>query len=370
MAFPAIPAAITGARGLMMARKAGLFGNPVPKVTVPRPNVLPPRPTPGPGQLMTAASAANQIPPSLAAAGLSVGAISLLNQDPQELGALIAQTNLSLQEGIQQITASAKDVVSLPAEFLDQVKSGYEAEIMRQSSREAAEQQNPLGARSGRQVMQEGGDVGMLPNVAPAPMMEGTPMGGNLSEPTAPAQAELDPAEMQEAQGALMQIIQIIQMLINQGMSEEEIQQFLAQYGITEEELDQAAAILGVDIDALMAGEERMPMAQGMSADLQKFMAQVASRPQRQQQSMTDPLAPARIPRTPEMIIFSINNDIENLYEDYTNAVKSNKFEEAQTIADEIYGLQQQIINLQETKVPPMPVAGLNMRFGGSATGK
>ena len=358
MAFPAIPAAITGARGLMMARKAGLFGNPVPKVTVPRPNVLPPRPTPGPGQLMTAASAANQIPPSLAAAGLSVGAISLLNQDPQELGALIAQTNLSLQEGIQQITASAKDVVSLPAEFLDQVKSGYEAEIMRQSSREAAEQQNPLGARSGRQVMQEGGDVGMLPNVAPAPMMEGTPMGGNLSEPTAPAQAELDPAEMQEAQGALMQIIQIIQMLINQGMSEEEIQQFLAQYGITEEELDQAAAILGVDIDALMAGEERMPM------------AQVASRPQRQQQSMTDPLAPARIPRTPEMIIFSINNDIENLYEDYTNAVKSNKFEEAQTIADEIYGLQQQIINLQETKVPPMPVAGLNMRFGGSATGK
>ena len=368
MAFPAIPAAITGARGLMMARKAGLFGNPVPKVTVPRPNVLPPRPTPGPGQLMTAASAANQIPPSLAAAGLSVGAISLLNQDPQELGALIAQTNLSLQEGIQQITASAKDVVSLPAEFLDQVKSGYEAEIMRQSSREAAEQQNPLGARSGRQVMQEGGDVGMLPNVAPAPMMEGTPMGGNLSEPTAPAQAELDPAEMQEAQGALMQIIQIIQMLINQGMSEEEIQQFLAQYGITEEELDQAAAILGVDIDALMAGEERMPMAQGMSADLQKFMAQVASRPQRQQQSMTDPLAPARIPRTPEMIIFSINNDIENLYKSYTNAVKSNKFDLAQTIADEIDGLQQQIINLQDSKVPAM--AGLNMRFGGSATGK
>ena len=208
----------------------------------------------------------------------------------------------------------------------------------------------------------------MMPNVAPAPEMAGTPMGGNLSEQMAPAQAELSPAEMQEAQGALMQIIQIIQMLVNQGLSEEEIQQFLAQYGITEEELDQAAAILGVDIDALMAGEQRMPMAQGMSADLQKFMAQVASRPQRQQQSMTDPLAPARIPKTPEMIIFSINNDIENLYESYTNAVKSNKFEEAQAIADQIDGLQQQIINLQESKVPPM--AGLNMRFGGSAAGK
>lgn len=103
----------------------------------------------------------------------------------------------------------------------------------------------------------------MMPNVAPAPMMVGTPMGGDLSAPMAPAQSELDPDEMQEAQGALMQIIQIIQMLINQGMSEAEIQQFLAQYGITEEELDQAAAILGVDIDALIAGEQRMPMAQG-----------------------------------------------------------------------------------------------------------
>ena len=103
----------------------------------------------------------------------------------------------------------------------------------------------------------------MMPNVAPAPMMIGTPMGGDLSAPMAPAQAELSPAEMQEAQGALMQIIQIIQMLVNQGMSEEEIQQFLAQYGITEEELDQAAAILGVDIDALMAGKQRLPMAAG-----------------------------------------------------------------------------------------------------------
>jgi DNA-binding transcriptional MerR regulator len=154
---------------------------------------------------------------------------------------------------------------------------------------------------------------------------------------------------MQEAQGALMQIIQIIQMLINQGMSEAEIQQFLAQYGITEEELDQAAAILGVDIDALIAGEQRMPMAEG---------------------GMTDPLAPAPVPKTPEMVMFSINSDIKNLMQEYNMAVRNNEFERAQAIADQIDGLQQQIINLQETKVPPMPVAGLNMRFGGSATGK
>jgi len=312
--------------------------------------------------------------------------------------------------------------------------------------------------------LQEGGDVSMLPNVAPVPMMAGTPMGGNLSEPMAPAQAELDPAEMQEAQGALMQIIQIIQMLVNQGMSEEEIQQFLAQYGITEEELDQAAAILGVDIDALIAGEQRMPMAegglstaeiipreamdaanaaigfrlfqdddgsakiyspeeleniikifydqyefqlnkgnqsaakvlndqinklealkiqmqasqermpmtQGMSADLQKFMTQMTSKPQRQQQTMPDPLAPAPVPKTSDMMIFSINSDINNLMQEYNMAVRNNEFERAQAIADQIDGLQQQIINLQDNKVPPMPMPmkGLNMRSGGSATGK
>lgn len=293
----------------------------------------------------------------------------------------------------------------------------------------------------------------MLPNVAPAPKMAGTPMGGDLSEPMAPAQAELDPAEMQEAQGALMQIIQIIQMLVNQGMSEEEIQQFLAQYGITEEELDQAAAILGVDIDALIAGEQRMPMAEGGSSvnymdiynrykdmdftsiddiakpgtpedydskmfklsraimisdsdykkDLELGLTDSAAErlvfiesmkkelqtlkneydklfnPRSKKQNMIppmmmaasgmpDPLAPAPVPRTPDMMIFSINSDINNLMQEYNMAVRNNEFERAQGIADQIDGLQQQIINLQESKVPPME--GLNMRFGGSAAGK
>ena len=340
MAFPVIPAAVTGARGLMAARRAGLIANPVPK------------------QLMTAASAANKIPPSMGGAyilggglaGTAVG-IEILQQDPQELGAKIARANLSLQEGIEQIKSATKDALILNEspgkDFIEGVKSGYEAEVMRRSSREVAEQQNPLGARSGRQVMQEGGDVSMLPNAAPAPIMSGTPMGGDLSAPMAPAQAKLDPAEMQEAKGALMQIIQIIQMLVNQGMSEAEIQQFLAQYGITEEELDQAAEILGVDIDALIAGQQRMPMAGG---------------------GMPDPLAPAPVPKTPEMMIFSINSEIDNLMQEYNMAVRNNEFERAQAIADEIDGLQQQIINLQESKVPPM--AGLNMRFGGSAAGK
>ena len=236
-----------------------------------------------------------------------------------------------------------------------------------------------------REDMQEGGDVNMLPNVASAPMMEGTPMGGNLSEPMAPAQAELDPAEVQEAQGALMQIIQIIQMLINQGMSEEEIQQFLAQYGITEEELDQAAAILGVDIDALIAGEQRMPMAQGMSADLQKFMAQIASNPQRQQRSMMGlqkEIDPNPRPDFPLGNIDALKFEIAKLERAYQNALDNNNFVEAQRIANEIDKAQQDIIENQD-KLPlsqqaaaiegfnmPMPVAGLNMRFGGSAAGK
>ena len=277
----------------------------------------------------------------------------------------------------------------------------------------------------------------MMPNVAPAPMMVGTPMGGNLSEPMAPAQAELDPAEMQEAQGALMQIIQIIQMLINQGMSEEEIQQFLAQYGITEEELDQAAAILGIDIDALIAGEQRMSMAKGGTARnvsdrtlpekksyssfrdavlnpdradspiikelyLKSFGEEIYALDEANilagnepseflergiqnfgkysqtpitvapsvMSRLSDPLAPAPVPRTPDMMIFSINAEIDNLMQEYNMKVRNNEFVRAQAIADEIDGLQQQIINLQESKVPPMLVAGLNMRFGGSATGK
>ena len=203
----------------------------------------------------------------------------------------------------------------------------------------------------------------MMPNVAPAPEMVGTPMGGNLSEQMAPAQAELDPAEMQEAQGALMQIIQIIQMLINQGMSEEEIQQFLAQYGITEEELDQAAAILGVDIDALIAGEQRMPMAEG---------------------GMTDPLDANPRPDFPLGNIDALKFEIAKLQRAYQNALDNNNFSEAQRIANLIDQAQQDIIENQD-KLPlskqaaaiegfnmPMPVlmSGLNMRFGGSATGK
>ena len=316
----------------------------------------------------------------------------------------------------------------------------------------------------------------MMPNVAPAPEMVGTPMGGDLSAPMAPAQAELDPAEMQEAQGALMQIIQIIQMLINQGMSEAEIQQFLAQYGITEEELDQAAAILGIDIDALMAGEQRMPMAEGGETDIVKVTARplypygkpdtvtpeskqillerkaeisnilsggatylgnkvfdpydkrgglieldrdlikklneelraidmelagqfnqgmsrnertaneimrdtlLRIRNKKAEGGMPDPLDSNPRPDFPLGNIDALKFEIAKLERAYQNALDNNNFSEAQRIANLIDQAQQDIIENQD-KLPlskqaaaiegfNMPMAGLNMRFGGSAAGK
>jgi len=161
----------------------------------------------------------------------------------------------------------------------------------------------------------------------------------------------------------------------------------LAQYGITEEELDQAAAILGVDIDALIAGEQRMPMAQGMSADLQKFMSLMASNPQRQQRSMMGlqtEIDPNPRPDFPLGNIDALKFEIARLERAYQNALDNNNFVEAQRIANEIDKAQQDIIENQD-KLPlsqqaaaikgfnmpmPVPMSGLNMRFGGSATGK
>ena len=128
-----------------------------------------------------------------------------------------------------------------------------------------------------------------------------------------------------------------------------------------------------------------MPMAQGMSADLQKFMAQIASNPQRQQRSMMGlqkEIDSNPRPDFPLGNIDALKFEIAKLERAYQNALDNNNFVEAQRIANEIDKAQQDIIENQD-KLPlsqqaaaiegfnmPMPVAGLNMRFGGSATGK
>ena len=107
----------------------------------------------------------------------------------------------------------------------------------------------------------------MIMNVPSAPEMQGTPMAPDLSMEMQPQMANVSQAEMQEAQGALMQILQIINMLIEQGLNAEQIRAFLKQYGISEEELEQAAQALGVDIDMVLSGKMQTPQEPMMMAE-------------------------------------------------------------------------------------------------------
>ena len=113
----------------------------------------------------------------------------------------------------------------------------------------------------------------MIMNVPSAPEMQGTPMTPDLSMEMQSEMGDMTQNEIQEAQGALMQILQVINMLIEQGLNPEQIRAFLEQYGISEEELEQAAQALGVDIDMVLSGQmqappEPMMMAEGGSADV------------------------------------------------------------------------------------------------------
>ncbi len=152
------------------------------------------------------------------------------------------------------------------------------------------------------------------------------------------AAPEVNEAELEEGRNALRQVFQIIQVLIQQGLSEEQILEFLAQNGISEAELEEAAQVLGIDVSTLFAGTARMPMAAG---------------------GMVDPLAPAPVAQTPEMVIFSLQSQINNLMQDYDMAVRNDEFTRAQGIADQIDVLQQQIIAQQDSFVPQ------GMRLGG-----
>ena len=79
----------------------------------------------------------------------------------------------------------------------------------------------------------------MMPN-------QGTPMGQQMP---AQMQSELDQisgSDQEEAKQALMQIINILQQMVAQGASDEEIQAFLEQVGITMEELQMAREMFGI----------------------------------------------------------------------------------------------------------------------------
>ena len=78
------------------------------------------------------------------------------------------------------------------------------------------------------------------------PMMQGTP-----APQKSPGQMQQDldqisGSEQEEAKQALMQIIKILQQMVSQGATDEQIEAFLQEVGITMEELQQAREMFGI----------------------------------------------------------------------------------------------------------------------------
>ena len=196
-----------------------------------------------------------------------------------------------------------------------------------------------------RKNMQEGGELDMQGDMMQPQMQPEMPMG------------EVSQMEVQEAQQGLVQILQVIETLIQQGLSEDEIIAFLAQYGITEAELEQAAQVLGVDMAQLLGGaqmeqpqmevpQQPMMMANGCALSNQDIALA--------QSMLTPDNEPMFQSRSPEGQIFSLNNRIENLMTSYEMLLRNNEFERAQEVADQIDEVQQQIIAIQSQNVQQM----------------
>ena len=196
-----------------------------------------------------------------------------------------------------------------------------------------------------RKNMQEGGELDMKGDMMQPQMQPEMPMG------------EVRQMEVQEAQQGLVQILQVIETLIQQGLSEDEIIAFLAQYGITEAELEQAAQVLGVDMAQLLGGAQmeqpqmevpQQPMMMANGGALSNQDIAIA------QSMLTPDNEPMFQSRSPEGQIFSLNNRIENLMTSYEMLLRNNEFERAQEVADQIDEVQQQIIAIQSQNVQQM----------------
>ena len=196
-------------------------------------------------------------------------------------------------------------------------------------------------------------------NVPSAPVMQGTPMAPDSSmemQPQMPM-GEVSQMEVQEAQQGLIQILQVIETLIQQGLTEDEILALLAQYGITEAELEQAAQVLGVDIEQLLGGAQ-MEQSQ-MEAPQQPMMMANGGRLSNQdiaiaQSMLTPDNEPMFQSRSPDEQIFSLNARIQNLMTSFDMLVRNKEFDRAQEVADQIDEVQQQIIAIQSQNVPQM----------------
>jgi len=216
----------------------------------------------------------------------------------------------------------------------------------------------------------------MMMNVPSAPVMQGTPMAPDSSmemQPQMPM-GEVSQMEVQEAQQGLIQILQVIETLIQQGLTEDEILALLAQYGITEAELEQAAQVLGVDMEQLLGGaqmeqpqmetpQQPMMMANGgpstvaqtsmINSALQtiKDLATQQMAPSQNMQAQQQPMFQSR---TSDEQIFSLNAEINNLMNDYNIAIRDQDFDTAQAIADQINNIDVLITQLKSQNVPQM----------------
>lgn len=78
------------------------------------------------------------------------------------------------------------------------------------------------------------------------PMMQGTPAPQDSPDQMQQELDQISGSDQEEAKQALTQIIKILQQMVSQGASDEEIQAFLDQVGITMEELQMAREMFGI----------------------------------------------------------------------------------------------------------------------------
>ena len=202
---------------------------------------------------------------------------NLLITNPEELGRFFAKERFSIEQALQEAQKNLKKtLVDNPRNYLELVKFGYLDEIDKLQNPSTGEifEMPPLPSQQAPQPMEEM-QIMQQPMQTMAEgggmVMQGTPMPQDLSgqmQPQMPMD-EVSQMEVQEAQEGLMQILQVIETLVQQGLSEEEIIALLEKYGITEAELEQAAQVLGIDIQQLLGGsqmqipQEPMMMARG-----------------------------------------------------------------------------------------------------------
>tara|TARA_R110002167_G_C12138063_1_gene599871 strand:+ start:144 stop:461 length:318 start_codon:yes stop_codon:yes gene_type:complete len=93
-------------------------------------------------------------------------------------------------------------------------------------------------------------------DVAPVMMPDQQMMQGTPAAPTLPNELQeqinsLSEQEKNEAKEALMQIMKIVEQMMSEGASEQEVEEFLKQIGMTLEELEMAEEMFGMGEGAL-----------------------------------------------------------------------------------------------------------------------